>query len=214
MPLIKRKIHVPCSGDECIKLYEILKDRIPLISYVELSITSKGLLIEAYGYESDIKDLWIEIKRILKPLREISRKSGLRRYSVDFLVQTTRKTFPPRVLVEVLKRTSHIVEYSSEENIIITNAQSEEITGLIEKIHESLREASDISGNTSTRYYLVASSVLTRLTISEIVNTSLKLGILEQNEKGKYILLEEWEKALDILTKNIKSTSRLNSDSG
>lgn len=204
VPLTKRRFYVPCREDECIKLYELLKDRIPMVSQVTVEITDKGLIVEAFGYETDIKDLWFEIKRTVGPLREITRRSGLRRYSVSLISRIINKTFPPRLLVEVLKKQLYNVEYSGEEDTIVTNADFNEIVRLADKLADLNNIASRLTSNTSTRYYIAAGSVLTGLDLEDLVRASLELGLLREVGEEKYALTLDWRVALDILLKNVK----------
>lgn len=204
MPLVKRRFYVSCREDECLKLYELLKDRIPSVNYVSMELTSRGLFVEVYGYESDIKDLWAEIKGLTGSLKEITRKSGLKRYEVSLLTKIIRKTFPPRILAEVLKRMSYRVEYSGSEDAIVTDAPGEEVTRLAEKIAELNTDAGKHAANTSTRYFIVAGCVLSGLTVEEVIRISAHLGLIEQLEGGKNMLTVDWRTALDEFLKNVK----------
>ncbi|MEM4557459.1 MAG: DUF2067 domain-containing protein [Desulfurococcaceae archaeon] len=206
VPLVKRRIHLPCREEECFKLYELLKDKIPSLSYLRFDITEKGLLIEAYGYETDIKSLWFELKRTLGVLREaMSKSKRSRKYSVELITRTIRKTFSPAILVEVLKRKGYQAEFISEENVVVSDALFEEVLNIAEKIADYNMQASRIAKNTSTRNYIVACSALTGLSIDDVVKVSVNMGILEE-ENGKYVLREHWSEALDKVLKTIKRT--------
>lgn len=204
MPLIKRRFCIPCKEDECLRLYELLKDRMPSINYVSMQITNKGLLLEAHGYESDIKDLWVEVKKLIGPLKEIARKAALRKYNISLITKMIHKTFPPRLLVEVLKRMHHAVEYSSDEDCISTNAPLEEVLKLAEKIADLNYEATEMAANTSTRYYIIASCILCGMPLENVVELSTNLNLLKRSEGGKYVLAVDWRTALDTLLKNVK----------
>lgn len=204
MPLVKRKLYVPCRDDECLKIYELLRDRMPSISYISMELSEKGLLIEAYGYESDIRDLWVEIKRIIGPLKEITRRSGLRKYNVSLITRAIRKTFPPRLLAEVLRRMHYTAEYSGEEDAIVTNAPYEEVLKVVEKLVALNEEVGKVAANTSTRYYLVASCTLAELPVEDVLKLSADMGLLTRTESGKWILTKDWRTALEELLKSIK----------
>lgn len=204
MPLVKRRFYVSCKEDECLKLYELLKDRMPSVNYVSMELTGRGLFVEVYGYETDVKDLWAEIKGLTSSLKEITRKSGLRRYEVSLLTKIIRKTFPPRLLAEVLKRMSHRVEYSGDEDVIVTDAPSEDVTRLAEKIAELNAYVGKYAANTSTRYFMVAGCILSGLAVEEMIKISTRLGLIEQLGEGKSTLTVDWKKALDEFLKNVK----------
>lgn len=204
MPLIKRKFYVPCSEVECLKLYELLRDKMPSVSYVSMSITGSGLLIEAYGYESDVKDLWFEVKRIIGPLKEITRKTGMRRYSVPILVKMIHRTFPPRILVEVLKKMNYRAEYLESEDEVLTNAPLEVIVDVAEKIANLNNEVGRLAASTSTRYYIVAACALTNLPLEDVVRHSIEQGVLKPIADNRYTISVDWRTALDLFLKNIK----------
>ncbi|MEM1719666.1 MAG: DUF2067 family protein [Desulfurococcaceae archaeon] len=204
MPLIKRRFYVPCKEDECLKLYELLKDRMPSINYISMQLTGRGLLLEAHGYESDIKDLWIEVKRLVGPLKEITRKAALRKYPISLVAKMIRKTFPPKLLMEILRRMNYTAEHLSDEDSIVTNAPLEVILRLAERIADLNPEATRLAANTSTRYYIIAGCILSEMSLEGVVGLSADLNILKRSEDGRHVLVVDWRTALDIFLKNIK----------
>jgi len=204
LPLVKRKLFIPCSGEECLKLYELLRDKMPPVNYVSLNLMDKGLLIEVYGYETDVKETWFLIKRLLAPLKEASKKSGLRRISVDLISKSIHGTFPLRALIEVLRRMNYLVEYSVEENTIVTNASFEVVVSIASRIASLNSEASKVASNTSTRYYLASASIIAGLSIDKVIEVSLTIGFLTQDQSGKYVLTRDWRTALDLFIKATK----------
>jgi hypothetical protein len=203
LPYVKRRMHIKCREDECLKLYELLKDKIPALSYVRLEMTSSGLLIEAYGYESEIKELWFVVRKTLASLREVLSAKPSKKYSVDLLVRMTRKTFPPEVLVEVLRARGHHAEFLSGEGVIVSSAPLEEVVELANKVAELNREAGRVSKGTSTRYFIAACSAILGTSVDDVVKISLELNILREDE-GKYTLTREWRKALNEVLKALK----------
>lgn len=206
MPLVKRRIYVPCREEECFKLYELLKDKIPPLSYARFDITEKGLLIEAYGYESDVKSLWFELRRILAPLKEaMNRSRRSKKYGVELIARTIRKTFPPGILVEVLKRRGYYAEFDSKESTITSDAPFDEIMDIAGKIADVNVQAGKVARNTSTRNYIVTLSVLTGLTVDDVVRLSVEYGVLGENN-GKFVVREDWREALNKVLKTLKQT--------
>lgn len=204
VPLVKRRFYVPCREDECLKLYELLKDNIPSIAYASFEVTPKGLVIEAYGYETDVKSLWFEVRRILSPLKEVMSKSkSLRRYDLDLIVKIIRKTFPPHVLVEVLRQKGRFVEFASGENAILSNASLEEVVEVATKLAELNLQASRVAKSTSARYYITALSALAGLSVDDVVRFSIENGLLVE-EDGSYVLKVNWREALGKALKTLK----------
>lgn len=207
MPLVKRRFYITCAEDECFKLYELVKDKIPAVSHVTIEITSRGLLVEAYGHETDVKELWYEIKRVVGPLKEAMRKPGLKKYSVSLIVKTIHRTISPRILVEVLKRSSYSARYIDEEDAIYTNASFEEIVRYAERIAMLNEEVGRYVSTTSTRYYMIAACALSNLSISDVVKISIELGLIRQVDESRYVLNRDWRSALDLFLKHTLNTS-------
>ncbi len=69
MPLIKRSFFIPCRGDECLKLLEALKS-ILNVNEATISISEGGILIELYGYKTDIKRFWSKSRKIVSTYKK------------------------------------------------------------------------------------------------------------------------------------------------
>lgn len=204
MPLVKKKFFIACTEQECLKLYELLKDRMPTIAQVIMEITEKGLLVEAYGYETDIKDLWFTIKSLIGPLKEATRKVGVKKIKVDLVTKAIHKTFPPRVLVEVLRRKGFYVEYNAEDGSIVTSASFDEVVALADKIADLSVQASKLPATTSTRYFIVAVCTIIGLSVDEAVNMAVEVGLIERGDDGRYVVKRDWRESLDSFLKRVK----------
>jgi hypothetical protein len=204
LPLVKKKFFIACTEQECLKLYELLKDRMPTIAQVIMEITEKGLLVEAYGYETDIKDLWFTIKSLIGPLKEATRKVGVKKIKVDLVTRAIRKTFPPRVLVEVLRRRGFYVEYNAEDGSIVTSASFDEVVALADKIADLSVQVSRLPAATSTRYFVVAVCAITGLSVDEAVNMAVEIGLIERGDDGRYVVKGDWKESLDSFLKRVK----------
>ncbi len=195
---------MPCSETECLKLYELLKEKAPSVNYMSMEVMDKGLLIEVYGYETDVKDLWFELKKITAPLKEITRKTGMRKYSVSILAKMIHRSFPPRLLVEVLRRMNYRAEYVEEEDIIASNAPLEVVASTAERVADLNKEVGKSAASTSTRYFMVAACTLTNLPLNEVIKYSFEHGLLRALQENKYVLAMDWRTALDLFLKNVK----------
>jgi hypothetical protein len=204
LPLVKKKFYIACTEQECLKLYELLKDRMPTIAQVIIEVTEKGLLVEAYGYETDIKDLWFSIKSLIGPLKEATRKAGIKKIKVELVTKTIHKTFPPRVLVETLRRKGFYIEYNAEDGSIVTSASFNEVVALADKIADLSVQASRLPATTSTRYFVIAACAITGLSIEEVINMAMEIGLIEQGEGGRYIVKRDWRESLDSFLKHVR----------
>ncbi|MEM4020457.1 MAG: DUF2067 family protein, partial [Desulfurococcaceae archaeon] len=191
MPFVKRRFHVKCREDECIKLYELLKDKIPVTEYMEFVITNNGLTIEVYGYDSVIKRMWLSIKDLIKLSKIIVPMRGLYRFNIEQLQKITGKTVSLRILVEVLKRTSHFIDYDRETGEIITDIPLQEILDLIIQIDEYAKRIPDSLKGKTTRYYVIVCGVITGLQPEDIIERSKELGIMV-NKDSLWRVNIEW----------------------
>lgn len=197
MPLVKRRFFVPCTGETCLKLYELVKDHIPSLSYISIEITSKGLLIEAYGHETDVKDAWYEIRRILGPLREATRTGRYKKYTTSLLARMIHRTLPPRLLVEALKRKGFEAKYIEEEDAIYTTADLDIVRELADKVASLNIEAGRYAYNSSTRYFLVLVAIITGSSIVESIEKAVNRGLLEEREDSRFALKMDWRNAIE-----------------
>ncbi len=200
MPLIKRVFHVNCSGEECLKIAEIIRENIT-VTEVHIDIKDYGLVIEIYGYKSDVKNAWNKIKKLVAMYKNVSRtiKGGEVLYPVEYIVSLIKKTFPPLLLVEVLKRKGYSSRY--EDGKIITNAEIEEVKSIAEKIADIINEIRyDVKGTTS-KYFVAAASILLGLEPSEVIEKAINHGLMYLDEDEKARIRYEWRQALDKFVK-------------
>ncbi len=203
MPLVKRVFHIPCRGDECLELATIISEKTPIVEALDIDITNSGLMITMYGYKTDIKRAWENIKSIVKNYK-VTTAFGktTKKYSLQFLVETTRKTFPPQLLVEILNYMGYKALYNNEE--IITDASLDLVIEVINKINiiaENIRYK--LKGKT-TKYYVIAAPIITGKSVEEIIHASMEKGLMAKNN-DELIITKEWRKALKEILENMLS---------
>ncbi len=69
MPLIKRSFYISCRGEECLKLVEALKRSLN-VNEATISISEGGILIELYGYKTDVKRSWSKSRKIVSAYKK------------------------------------------------------------------------------------------------------------------------------------------------
>ncbi len=194
MPLVKRTFHIPCKGDECLELATIISEKVPAVESIDIDITNSGLIITMYGYKTDIKRAWEHVKMIAKNYKATtSFGRGTKKYSLQLLVETTRKTFPPQLLVEMLNHMGYKALYDNEE--LFTDASLDLIVEVINKIiviAENIRYK--LKGKT-TKYYVIAASILTGRNVEEIIHESMEKSLMARIN-DELIITKEWRKAL------------------
>ena len=199
MPLIKRFFYIPCRGNECFKLAELIREKIPSVEYVDITIEEDGLYITMYGYKTDIKQAWEYIRRLVSSYKSsiTTLKGGIKRIKIDYLVEKTRKTFPPIVLVEILSRLGYRAGLNQDKTEIYTDASSELIEEIINKIWDIINTIKyDVRGTTS-KYFVVVSSIVLNVEPEHVISEACSRGIMEKDEEGKYRIKKEWRKALN-----------------
>ncbi len=199
MPLIKRFFYIPCRGEECFKLAELIREKIPSVEYVDITIEEDGLYITMYGYKTDIKYAWEYIRRLISSYKSsiTTLKGGIKRIKIEYLVEKTRKTFPPIVLVEILERLGYKAGLNQEKTEIYTDAPTELIEEIVNKIWEVINAIKyDVRGTTS-KYFVVVSSIVLKMNPEQVLSRAYSMGIMDKDEEGKYRIKKEWRKALN-----------------
>ncbi|MCY0868476.1 MAG: DUF2067 domain-containing protein [Desulfurococcus sp.] len=204
MPLVKRRFRVPCRGERCLELYEALKERIPPLSYLELEVTDNGIIVNAYGYEVDVKKLWRELKSFAG-LKRGEVHQGLNSYRVDMIVKASGVTFPLEVLLLVLKAQGYTA--SIVENTLYTNAGVDHVVNTARRISELNTMVKSVVKGKAARYYVVASAVALGLQLEDVIQRSLELGVMEADDSGLYVLRKEWRRAVEEFVKLSKRGS-------
>jgi len=208
MPFTKRFFYVPCKGEECFKLAEVIREKAPAVEQVDISISDHGLYIVMYGYESDVKSAWRYVRSLVASYKSaVKTKHGLTRVKVEYIVSKVRRTFPPRLLVEVLKRMGYRAELSEDSSSIETNAPVEKLEELADLIAKRADEVRYEVRGTATKYYVVAASILSGKPVSEVLNIGVALGHLKLDENEKYSIVVEWRQALSEFLSKVGSSS-------
>jgi len=199
LPLIKRFFYIPCRGEECFKLAELIKEKIPSVEYVDITIEENGLYITMYGYKTDIKYAWEYIRRLISSYKSsiTALKGGVKRIKIEYLVEKTRKTFPPIVLVEILERLGYKAGLNQDKTEIYTDAPTELIEEIVNKIWEVINAIKyDVRGTTS-KYFAVVLSIVLKMEPEQVLSRAYSMGIMDKDEEGKYRIKKEWRKALN-----------------
>lgn len=207
MPLIKRFFYIPCTSDECFKLAELIREKAPQVEFIDIEIRDKGLYIEMYGYKTDIKNAWEYIRRLISSAKAVESyaKPGIRRIKIEYLVERKKKTFSPILLAEVLKLRGFKADLSDYKDEIITDAPMKVIDELIDKIWDYIEKIKYYVRGATTKYFVVASSILSGLDPGEVIIKSANIGLLYKDEDDKYRLKKEWRRAISEFLNKIKS---------
>lgn len=205
MPLTKRKFFIQCLDDECFKLADLIREKIPQVEQIDITITSHGLYITMYGYKTDIRNAWKYIRELITGYKSaITEQGGIKKVKINFLVEKIKHTFPPRLLIEILRLKGYNANYDKENNLIETTAPLNEIEDIVKKIVSIMEDIKYKVAGTTTKYYVIGSSVLTGLLPSEIFEKGTKYGYLYIDEDGKYRLRIDWRKALEDFMRKLK----------
>jgi len=198
MPLIKRSFYIPCRGEECFKLAELIKEKTPVVESIEISIGERGLYIYMYGYKSDVKNAWEYIRNMISSYRSsvIDMGSGLKRIKINHIVEIVKHTFPPRLLNEILVLMNYKSSISENGDELITNAPIELITEVAGKIVNAMNEVKHVVRGTTAKYYIVGLKTLLDIPLDEIYRVGLMLKHLYLDEDEKYRLRVEWRRGL------------------
>lgn len=206
VPLIKKSFIIPCSGDECIELSNALLENTGGLGTITIEAKKNHIVVSVYGYKSDVKETWMLIKNLVGERRELKQVGkGLSRVAVNHLAKILKRTFPPKLLVEILKRNGYYALYEEEESVITTNASLEELRRIAEALSDVYVRIGDVCRGTITRYYLTALIILTGDELDKIIENAEKLNHIYRDENGKFVVKTDWVKAIDEYIKTFKS---------
>ena len=198
MPLIKRFFQISCKGEECLKLAELIREKAPAVEYMDIEIREDALRITMYGYKTDIKNAWEYIRRLVSSYRSsiITTRHGLRRIKIEYLVEKTSRTFPPILLVEILKYKGYKAILSDYKDEIITDAEPKVLEELAVKIFDVINKIRfDVRG-TVAKYYVAATSIILGVEPEQVIEKGILYGHLYRDEDGKIRIKKEWRQAL------------------
>ncbi|MET1159386.1 MAG: DUF2067 family protein [Thermoprotei archaeon] len=200
MPLVKRVFYIPCKGDLCLKLAEIINEKAPAVEHAEIKISDNGLYITLYGYKTDVRNAWEYIKRIASLyLSAIRDTGGIKRIKLEYLVDRLRRTFPPRLLAAILNYMGYRCEYDHDKNELVTDAPLEIIEDIAKKIAEIIDSIKyDVRG-TTTKYYVVAASIILNTDLETVYRIGVEKKHLVLDEDGKYRIRIYWKQAIEEL---------------
>lgn len=206
MPVTKRFFYINCRGEECNKLSEIIMENIPSIEQLDVAVTNQGLYITIYGYKSEIKSIWRKIRDIVNSYKSsIVLSRGYSKVSVEYLFNKFKQTLPPKLLVFILNKLGYRAEYSLDKNTILTNAPLETIEEVANRVIELMNNLKHKVSGSITKYYVIASCILTNQTIDNVLTIGLEINHLYIDENGKYRLRIDWKKALEEVINKFKS---------
>jgi len=204
LPLIKRSFFIKCRGEDCLKLAEMIREKMPSVEQVEVVFKNDGLYITMYGYKSDVQNAWRYLKSILPMFKPVTKDKGCIRINLDYLFKKLKNTFPPRLIVEILSIKGFKADYDDERNELVTNAGMDIVEEYALKIIELMNEVKYRVKGTTTKYYVVASAILTNQSIDEVINIGLNMNHLTIVD-DKPCLRIEWRKAIRDFIANTSS---------
>jgi len=205
MPLAKRRFRVKCVDEPCEKLAEKISESISIAGEYNVTIQDGFVTVEFYGYESEIKKAWGKIKNMLAGSPKVEK--GVFVFDINTMFKDVGSTFPPRVLVEVLRRLGFTASLSGEGDKIKTNASKETVYSISSRIAEVAGTIPSEIRGLSTKYYILTLSVLTSFPVEEVIGRGIEAAHLKRDENGFITLNIEWLKGVDDFLKRVKHSS-------
>lgn len=198
LPLIKKSFIIPCSGEECVELSNNLLENIGGAGTVTIEAKKNHIIVSVYGYKSDVKEVWMIIKSLVGERRGFQREEkGFVKISLNSLAKMLKKTIPPKLLIEILRKTGYYASYDENDSSITTNASLHDLQRIAETLSDVYVRVGSICRGTSTRYYLATLIVLTNSELEIIVGNAEKLDHVYRDEDGKIVIKTDWVKAVD-----------------
>ncbi len=197
MGVIKRKlftINLP-PGIPLEKVYEKVSSAIRA-GYAEISIRGGKLFVEVTGTDYEIKDSWYRIRQAVAELWELYKLSRGEEASIEAIVKEAGRTFPPEVLVYVLRLQGYDAQLSEDNTRIRTTAPLEVVVQNARAIAEVIDEIRFRVKGTAARRLIAALAVGLREPPEKVIEYGLKSRVLVEDEVEGIRLREEWRRAL------------------
>ena len=197
--MIKRKFVIKCLNKEiCVNLLNKIVDEIS-IRWMKTEIKGNSLIIEALGLPYELKELHYEVNKLRNEL-EFNMKT-YKEFKLHDLVSVSKVTVPVDTLIEALKLLGYKAEKT--ERGISTSAPLDKIIEIMKKMNEV--NSSDIVRfrmPQSAKKLIMIIHALYDFSPEEIAEAMRENGIIEEGD-FKYIMKEEWRKALAKLVKSL-----------
>ena len=195
---ISRKFVLNCIDEQtCIELVNTLLENLPTTMYVSYRIRGNKLEIVVQGLKHDVQGIWALIKHYHSDLLKIKaqKMKEFKEYPIRYIVSKIRRTFPPDIVVEILKAKGYKADL--EDDKITTNANLDMVSDIASKVAKILDEIRyDVVGK-STKKIVVYASILLDKNPKDIVRVLIDEGILvEDEEVGKPRLAVNLEQAI------------------
>ena len=197
MSVVKRKlftINLP-PGIPLEKVYEKVSSAIRA-GYAEITIRGNKLFIEVTGTEHEIKDSWYRVRQAVAELWELYRLSRGEEASIEAIVKEAGRTFPPEVLVYVLKLQGYDAKLASDGSKISTNAPLDVVVRNARAIAEVMDEIRFMVKGTAAKRLIAALSVGLGEPPEKVIEYGLKSRVLVEDDVEGVRLREEWRRAI------------------
>lgn len=203
MPAVKTSFFVPCRREECEKITSFLED-LPSTLYVVYEVREDGILVRAYGYPSEIKELKTRLRRLFTQAR-FQHSAGEIRVEITTLAKMVGGTFPIQPLLLILRRNGFASEYLREDGVLKTNAPMKKLVEVASSLHNAIKGIKTPLKGTSTKYFVATAAVISGIDVEEVVNISVQAGLLKR-ENDAFSLTVEWTSALDRFLKYVRES--------
>ena len=195
---ISRKFVLNCIDEQtCIELVNTLLENLPATMYVSYRIRGNKLEIVVQGLKHDVQGIWALIKHYHSDLLKIKaqKMKEFKEYPIRYIVSKIHRTFPPDIVVEILKAKGYKADLDDDK--ITTNANLDMVSDIASKVAKILDEIRyDVVGK-STKKIVVYASILLDKNPKDIIRALIDEGILVEDEKvGKPRLAVNLEQAI------------------
>jgi len=195
---ISRKFVLNCIDEQtCIELVNTLLENLPVTTCISYRIRGNKLEIVVQGLKHDVQGIWALIRHYYSDLLKVKaqKMKEFKEYPIRYIVSKIRRTFPPDIVVEILKAKGYKADL--EDDRITTNASLDVVSDIAFKVAKILDEIRyDVVGK-STKKIVVYASILLDKDPKDVIGVLINEGILvEDKELGKPKLVVNLEQAI------------------
>lgn len=181
---ISRKFVLNCQDQEtCIELINTLLENLPSTTFISYRIRGNKVEITVQGLKHEVQGIWALIRHYYSDIMKIKSQTTkqVKEYPIRYIVSKTHRTFPPDVLVEVLRTLGYIAEVQDDN--VVTNADLDIIVSIASRIADIIdRIRYEVVGKSTKKIVAYAAIVLNREP-KEVIEELKNAGILVVDEE-------------------------------
>lgn len=168
------------------ELINTLLDNLPPTTLIYYRIRGDKIEITVQGLKHEVQGIWALIKHYYSDIMKVKSQTAkqVKEYPITYIVSKIRRTFPPDVLVEVLRTLGYTAEIRDDS--VLTNADLDKIISIASKIADIIDRIKYEVVKKSTKKIIAYAAIVLDKEPEKVIEELKNAGILvEDDEAGK-----------------------------